>query len=193
MAEHSDNSDNRSPASSRSLDRQPSGAARRRLLRALGGSSVALGTVLAAEWHKPIVKAIVLPVHAQMSPGDGDTDGGPIGCAITASVSIEPVSVGSFSVEVGVASTDGAVVGTLLSTSGASVAVTASGSSTLPTGFYQFGGDASVPNGEYSISSGFSCCDATESFTILVGPDETSQIGGLTFDVTDDGECEFTF
>lgn len=43
------------------------GVARRRLLRALGGSSLAAGTVVASGWHKPVVRAVVLPAHAQIS------------------------------------------------------------------------------------------------------------------------------
>lgn len=46
----------------------PAGRSRRRLLRAMGGSGVALGAVLASDWREPVVKAVVLPAHGQMSP-----------------------------------------------------------------------------------------------------------------------------
>lgn len=41
---------------------------RRRVLAALGGSGAAFGAALAAGWHKPVVRTVVLPAHAQTSP-----------------------------------------------------------------------------------------------------------------------------
>lgn len=53
------------------VDASPGGTSRRRLLRVLGGSGgAALGSVLVVRWHKPLVHAVVLPAHAQMSPAE---------------------------------------------------------------------------------------------------------------------------
>lgn len=46
-------------------DINPRAAGRRRLLRAIGGSGVALSAVLTSRWQQPVVETVVLPAHAQ--------------------------------------------------------------------------------------------------------------------------------
>jgi hypothetical protein len=56
---------------SRQSDKEYSTESRRRLLKALGiagGGTVVARTVLPAAWLKPVVDAVVLPLHAQASP-----------------------------------------------------------------------------------------------------------------------------
>lgn len=161
------------------------GRARRRLFRALGGGGLALGAVVAAGWQRPVVRSVVLPAHAQISPGTGED--GPVGCAIAASVDAVPASAGDFTVAVRVFDTDGEI-GTLASMTGNSASTSASGSSTVDIGAYTFRGDVSVAAGEVSISSNFSCCDDTRELSLSVDTDGSSIFFG--FDVTDDGECD---
>jgi len=50
-------------------DTNPAGSARRRMIRALGGSSALVLSNLAVHgWQRPVVRAAVLPAHAQSSP-----------------------------------------------------------------------------------------------------------------------------
>ena len=55
----------------RSTESKSTPDSRRRLLKALslGGAAAGLGQVLPERWVRPIVNSVVLPAHAQLSPG----------------------------------------------------------------------------------------------------------------------------
>lgn len=61
--------------------------ARRRLLKSIvaGGGVFAVGRTLPASWREPVVKAVILPAHAQTSPFTGPT--GNFGAAVAAGLS----------------------------------------------------------------------------------------------------------
>jgi hypothetical protein len=42
----------------------------------VGGGVVTAGHMVPAKWTKAVVNSVVLPAHAQMSPGTGTDDGG---------------------------------------------------------------------------------------------------------------------
>lgn len=66
----------------------PAAPARRRLLRALGGGgTTAPGALSSPQWTRPLVKAVVLPAHAQTSLVE-TTD--PVGCAVALTVDFLP-------------------------------------------------------------------------------------------------------
>lgn len=45
------------------------GNPRRTLIKALAGGTVAGGVLLPARWTKPVVDTVLMPAHAQVSPG----------------------------------------------------------------------------------------------------------------------------
>lgn len=168
------------------------GAARRRLLRALGRSGgITVGALLSAPWHKPLVKSVVLPAHGQTSPSEPGSEPGPVGCPITVDLSFfdrgpgggiytDPYSLSLFVNDTIVNST---------ATSGVE-STSLSGASTFPPGTYSAGLSVDFNDdtdfNAFSFTLDLACCDATEQ---LAG----SQVGDFAtaaeFVVSDDGEC----
>lgn len=174
---------------SRQSPPNPSGAARRRLLRAVGGSGgVALGVLLAGQWQKPIVKAVVLPAHAQTSPVET------VGCLITVLADLEGVATGSADgtmqifVQDGGGSTELGSVLVPFTASAASLLV----SSMFPPGTYDVIAGVTRQSGSVqNWTVNWSCCDASLS--------SASTFGGVTApsdnllavaEINDDGQCE---
>lgn len=166
---------------------EPPGAARRRLLRAISGSGgAALGVLLASRWHKPIVKSVVLPAHAETSPGEA------VGCLITVLVDVDGTvfstgtdgTIGIFAESGGATTEMGSVLVPDTATQASLIA-----SSVFPPGNYEVNAGVSRPGNSFQFwTVNWSCCDATESQVSSFG----SSSDGLSTiaDIGDDGECE---
>jgi hypothetical protein len=155
-------------------------AAKRRLLRALGGTGgIALGVLLGARWHKPVVKAVVLPAHAQASPVEE------MGCLISVSAAVRFVSAGVGTMQIVAQDGSGS---TELGNVEIQGSTTLLGSSTFPTGTYTVGVAMSTGGIARSLDVSWSCCDDTASANL------TPSDGGATLfrsaDISDDAQCE---
>jgi hypothetical protein len=159
--------------------------ARRRLLRALGGSGGAvLGTVLTSSWHKPVVEAVLLPAHAQTSETTATN------CPVTLTLSgFNDTGSAAYSLSLFVGDTVLAATTFDSTVSAGSV----SGSSTFPPGAYVAG--VSLESDGIPLYSGIfraECCDGLYTDS---GAVNASVGGGEVLDaqtglfISDDGEC----
>lgn len=163
----------------------PSGAARRRLLRAIGGSgSVAVGAIMTSQWQKPVIEAVILPAHAQTSIE-------PVAnCPITVNVgSFSQSSPQAYTLSVYVSNGSGTtVMNELISSGFASVSL--SGSSTFPVGAYGAGMAFSRgASANYGFAYTASCCSAT--LNANGGGIQQNLDFPLSLVIPDDGQCSF--
>jgi len=163
-------------------DSNPAAAARRRMIRALGGSSaLALSNLAVHGWQKPVVSAAVLPAHAQSSPA----------CQIGVSFSYEDVALITRMVCIEILGSAGTL---------------AQGCTTLPTApsaaFNTTTGmlSANAAPGSYMVSflwapaSGslaytVSCCGGIPNINTLDPPPFGPREDSVGVVVIDDGEC----
>lgn len=152
----------------------PRGAARRRLLRAIGKSGgLAIGSLLAANWVKPVVKSVMLPAHAQTSLG---------GCPIEVFGSVQPSSSAPFSLSVVVGNT------VLNSVSGSISSTSLSGSGSFPPGSYAAGLVISQGSTQgLALTELVSCCGASNG--AMGGVFNTTAAIVHLVTISDDGEC----
>lgn len=186
------NADGADPSDRSPDPNRPSGAARRRLLRALGGSGGALlGVVLASKWRKPVVEAVVLPAHAQTS---GLPPSAATGCQVTLEATFAGVPSGNSNA--GRSMTlfvSGANSTTLATGSTAGFdPLTLSGSSTFPPGSYSAAFSTAhdfLATGSFQLR--VACCDATAVAEFQqLDPDDPS-LFWPNIVIDDDGECSF--
>lgn len=171
-------SDNSTPTPDpvRQAGHNPRGAARRRLLRAVGKSGgLAIGGLLAANWIKPVVRSVLLPAHAQTSPG---------GCPIGVTATLIPSGPYAYSMAVLVSDT------VLVTASGVSgVSTVAAGSSIFPPNTYFAAVSVQQAENQFIFGSiSGSCCDVTAS-TQTINNSGTDLYAALLVNIADDGEC----
>ncbi|MGA8261202.1 MAG: hypothetical protein WB783_13395 [Arenicellales bacterium] len=148
------------------------------MLTALGASGGAVvSALLGSPWRKPMVRAVVLPAHAETSPVAG--------CSVSVSAAVLPVDAVAYSASVFV----GTKVLAMTATSGVSTLF--AGSSSFPPGIYSAG--LSVQQGttqSVSWSVTFSCCNHSTSVS---SPETASDFSAEVpvHVIGDDGECEF--
>jgi hypothetical protein len=174
-------------------DPNPTGAARRRLFRALGKSgAAALGGLLVSRWQKPIVETVLLPAHAQTSRTEMTGPGSPIGCVVTLAVTLLPSGTFGYTAEVVARDTNG-VTTTLNSSNFPSGSAVLSGATSLPPGSYD--GIFAVTHGgsqPWSYTFEFSCCDTFSDLPSALASTVTSYGLGLHAILADDGTCAVT-
>ena len=164
-------------------EHNPKAAARRRMIRALGGSgALGLATLAAGGWKKPVVDAVALPVHAAVSPA---------ACEIGASVTVSN------------SNTSGATLGVcieLLDAGGttsfgcyvASASGTASGGSSVTAGpgtytLSYYWDTANTLTGVGLVNSGsVVCCNTSARGAISVNSTSSYEV---LLTVSDTGEC----
>jgi len=168
---------------------EPRAAARRRLMRAVGGSGFALGAILAAKWHKPVVQSVLLPAHAQVSPAQEDSEPS-VPCPVSVTIAGGPDggARGSYTLDVQIGGTTLAEI----STAGATlVSTSTSAGTTLPVGTFQIAGRIAVGRvGVFTALLSASCCDASASQTFGSTTTAAGSFESLIDgQITDDGEC----
>jgi len=166
----------------------PAAAGRRRLLRAVAGSGVAvLGGLLTTRWHKPVIESVILPAHAAVSPVT------PVSCPVTMVASVTPgTSSAAYGASVLLSGTGGPILLAQANTTG--VNTTISGITTLPPGaysaFFSYTGDG-LP---WTYSMEVSCCSDASATGNVFGLMSFPYNFNIALDVqvVGDGTCTVT-
>ncbi|MEM7193897.1 MAG: hypothetical protein AAF402_03040 [Pseudomonadota bacterium] len=187
----------------------PSGSAKRKLIRTIAGSGgLAMGGLVASGWKKPVIESLVIPAHASTSPdtgggpGEGTNTTNPPGDSTTnPPATTEPFcpvsfSVSGFAQEVRVALIVG---GQQLGSAdqGSSGFYTITGSSTFDPGTYDIDltaviGDSNSFNFFNSNVANVTCCD--ETGVVLFGEPTgffvTTRVNGFSrLEISPQGVC----
>ncbi|MFZ0487164.1 MAG: hypothetical protein WAL83_09205 [Arenicellales bacterium] len=170
----------------------PRAAGRRRLLRAMGGSGgVVLTTILSSRWVRPVVKSVVLPAHAQISPSNEP-------CLVSLEATFGPTSSNSaalaYSVSLAVYDPSGGTsfLGQSAESTGGSV--TLAGDSTFPpaAGSYSLGLVFSAGSlASFAAAFNASCCDESRASPDIGYIGFVTAISSLRYVTIDDGSCSF--
>jgi len=169
------------PSRKAQVETNPAGAARRRLLRAVAGSgSVMLGGLFSSGWQKPVVNAVILPAHAQLS---GDIAPA---CAVTLSATVvanvwpytAQLFMSNFSGGTLVAETNGGTGSTILS----GVTVPTAGTYTVYL-YYS----ASFQPWSFTLSQ--ACCGDAQATNTNFDSNTTTYFANLSFTTPGDGTC----
>jgi len=168
-----------------STEHNPAGAARRRLLQAVGGG-IGIATVSrlsASGWTRPVIDSAVLPAHAGMSTATG--------CPVTISGAATRGSSGDFNLFIEVQGEGLTLAAVTTNNSG-----TISATTTLPPGGNAYYAVAQIGTGTaqpaMTVEMTLSCCANSDTNTNI-------NTGGLIGIGTalqaiagDDGQCTFT-
>jgi len=165
------------------------GSARRRLVRALGGSSgLALAGLIAGGWKKPVVDATLLPAHADSS-GSSDT-GTPSPCTVYAT-EVGSVPIASYVLAIAF----GAITDIVASTTGvngqaqvtASTVISAANSPLLAWGLITADATNLAGTGGHTVY--VSCCTNSNFLTGTVSSDANDDALGIQASFVDEGQC----
>jgi len=166
-------------------DINPAAAARRRMIRALGSSgALSLASLAVNGWRKPVVRAAVLPAHAQSS----------VACTVGVTIEMQdfnmfPVTfVGCIGASGSNGSTDlGCVTQVFNSTAGLTDPSSTNGMFTAAPGTYTVSFLYDYNSGRPNIT--ISCCDGPPFIDNL---DDGTGSDDFILIVNDDGECSLS-
>jgi hypothetical protein len=175
-------------------EHNPSAPARRRLIRALGGSgALGLATLAAGGWKKPVVDSVVLPIHAAVSPAVS-----PAACEIGASITVsnsntQAASLGACIDLIGGGQTMSFGCYTAFP-SGISATGTASGGSSVSAGpgtyTLRYSWDPGNTLSGVTLTNAVSivCCNDATGTLVYLDSTSISSVG-LMLTISDAGEC----
>jgi hypothetical protein len=174
------------PSRKTASEANPAAAARRRLLRAVAGSGAAmLGGQFTSGWQKPVVNAVILPAHAQLSAVT------PVNCPVTMVATVSQATSYPYSASVFLSGTGGGT--TLLSEADVpgGYGTLISGIATLPAGSYSAFFRYSGPNVPWAFTLDVSCCDGFARFQseFMLQNDPYDFTFGRELGVVGDGSC----